>query len=861
MDLQLLYERDGDWIAFPIEEGETFIGRKDYCDICFPDSSVSKRHVRIVRTGTKVELFDAGSKNGTLVNGKEVDHVPLVEGDVIQLGKITLTVAGGEPSANFKKESRASRSQERAARGSGDSFNDFDDFDEGTDDNEAVKVEEPPGGGGAGAGGDGPPRSAKTKKKKTTEPRAREPEEALEPSLASEAAPAPASGSQAPSQAPSAVAPPPARFVVTAGETKGSRFELAGDKPITIGTKEENGIPLKGEGISRYHAEVVLENGVWVLKDLGSRNGTFVGDRKVDLHELAPGDVVQVGTTYLRFDQDVPALTGTPAEQVKQLVELLKKDPKAFLKSQQGLRAIMIVLAILIAIVFLAPNGDPGDPGRPGGGQSTDLTALPHQIIDLLSKDDAAKARTLIANTTATFKAGQDRPFLKDLDDLAKVWEDHKQPFTFDWKEAIQVLERVQRNGKGELDKDSLDWLATAERAVTEEEPNSRLASKGFGELIAAQNALRAGNTKESIAKFKDALNTYRQIPKKSVLFAPGISQADKARSALFRLLQKEAERLAAMDPPPWQDAIDCLNEAIEYASSLDEKTPVRKRIEELEINQHDEEAFAKAVDIVTRRNVARYDEAITLLNSISKTSRIAVDAQTYLHWIQADRDVRNAKTAYDEGNWDKARGLLESALRVAELGPDARQSVTRRLDAWSAVVKALQEGMALSAAGDDAAALVKLDDVLRLEPNSKNRFHVLAEGEKNSIQERGDKWLDQKLQDGLTLLERGRYRDAYDKFHAITKNAADTVRRAKIEQAVQKVNTDKRIFQECYKQWQTNENAMYEGVLDKLLVVGTYLPKDDPERPRARELYRKIHERLKTAMDQHRPDEEDDPK
>ena len=58
--LKLLYEREGEKISFPIEEGETFIGRKDYCDICFPDGSVSKRHVRIVRTGSKVELFDAG---------------------------------------------------------------------------------------------------------------------------------------------------------------------------------------------------------------------------------------------------------------------------------------------------------------------------------------------------------------------------------------------------------------------------------------------------------------------------------------------------------------------------------------------------------------------------------------------------------------------------------------------------------------------------------------------------------------------------------------------------------------------------------------------------------------------------------
>ncbi len=67
--MRLIYERGSEQIAFPLEEGETYIGRKDYCEIFFPDGSLSKRHCRLVRKGEVLYLFDAGSRNGTLLNG------------------------------------------------------------------------------------------------------------------------------------------------------------------------------------------------------------------------------------------------------------------------------------------------------------------------------------------------------------------------------------------------------------------------------------------------------------------------------------------------------------------------------------------------------------------------------------------------------------------------------------------------------------------------------------------------------------------------------------------------------------------------------------------------------------------------
>jgi pSer/pThr/pTyr-binding forkhead associated (FHA) protein len=55
-------------------------------------ATLSRRHARIVVTGTESTLEDLESKNGTLVNGQRVEHaVILKDNDQIQLGSVTVT--------------------------------------------------------------------------------------------------------------------------------------------------------------------------------------------------------------------------------------------------------------------------------------------------------------------------------------------------------------------------------------------------------------------------------------------------------------------------------------------------------------------------------------------------------------------------------------------------------------------------------------------------------------------------------------------------------------------------------------------------------------------------------------------------
>jgi FHA domain/Domain of unknown function (DUF1707) len=53
--------------------------------------------------------------------------------------------------------------------------------------------------------------------------------------------------------------------------------------------------------VSRRHAELRFHEGRWIVRDLGSSNGTWVNGRRVMEAEVAPGDELQLGGWALRL--------------------------------------------------------------------------------------------------------------------------------------------------------------------------------------------------------------------------------------------------------------------------------------------------------------------------------------------------------------------------------------------------------------------------------------------------------------------------------------------------------------------------------------------------------------------------------
>ncbi len=94
----------------------------------------------------------------------------------------------------------------------------------------------------------------------------------------------------------------PAELVVfEGGENKKIVQTLALDHTIHIGRSPSNDVILKESKVSRKHAEIQFANGHYVLLDLNSSNGTFIGDQRVTEHVLQPNEEILIGNTKIAF--------------------------------------------------------------------------------------------------------------------------------------------------------------------------------------------------------------------------------------------------------------------------------------------------------------------------------------------------------------------------------------------------------------------------------------------------------------------------------------------------------------------------------------------------------------------------------
>ncbi len=86
-----------------LPQGETVVGRDVGCTLRFNDAAVSRRHLRVVRTGEAIAVEDLGSTNGTLLNGELVaTRTPLRDRDAIEVGGHQLLVRFIDESAGAR---------------------------------------------------------------------------------------------------------------------------------------------------------------------------------------------------------------------------------------------------------------------------------------------------------------------------------------------------------------------------------------------------------------------------------------------------------------------------------------------------------------------------------------------------------------------------------------------------------------------------------------------------------------------------------------------------------------------------------------------------------------------------------------
>ena len=108
-----------------------------------------------------------------------------------------------------------------------------------------------------------------------------------------------------------------------------NEYPLAGS-PVTVGRAADNTIQINDDSVSSHHAELTAEGDGFVLRDIGSTNGTKVNAEPLPANQprkLTGGEVVRFGGIECRYDSEGKRPSSKPLPPVKAGLDL--KNPTA----------------------------------------------------------------------------------------------------------------------------------------------------------------------------------------------------------------------------------------------------------------------------------------------------------------------------------------------------------------------------------------------------------------------------------------------------------------------------------------------------------------------------------------------------
>lgn len=253
------------------------------------------------------------------------------------------------------------------------------------------------------------------------------------------------------------------------------RVRLQGAK-LSIGRDPSANLHIDGSGVSRLHAELYRQGPLYVVRDSGSTNGTWLKGRRIEHAPVAPGSVLRIGSwigVFTLLSEDAPSFAqlspgvfGGP--ELAELMEPLKR-----------------VATTTLPIALVGPTGSGKEglaravhhfSGRSGPLVAVNCAAIPEHLAEAELFGYRRGAFTGAERASAGhFRAAQGGTlFLDEVGELSLAMQ----------AKLLRAVETRQVQGLGEEQPSSLDvrFVTAAQRPFTE-----LVAERRFREDLAAR--------------------------------------------------------------------------------------------------------------------------------------------------------------------------------------------------------------------------------------------------------------------------------------------------------------------------------------------------------------------------------------
>lgn len=463
---------------------------------------------------------------------------------------------------------------------------------------------------------------------------------------------------------PSTKVPTPPRLLFLTGPRQGTEVLLS-SFPFTIGRSPRNHLVIPMDTVSAFHARILKEGEHFYLEDLKSKNGTYVGDQRIqERYELKGGEEIIMGEARLRFYPYGSSFDlSSPRREEEDTATGVHKLPKVSSAPLPRKRLLLrwsfiVATGAVVLLLWLDPrsfliwearNPVP-QPVSPGGSAPLPATQPRSEVADLPSGGELARgfAPSPLSAVTATSPVAP--PQGASQGEALPVEPEGKQrePLPIETGEKNKTIPPFlpEKRGKGSP-KSELRILPSPRGSEEKPEPHPpslEILKKDFERLFLSGDE---EGMKGVIARCLEGCDPFRQdllVVVEPALDLPRLIQQARAVSSLARQ--------GWLTPP-------MLSHWSEYAL---------KRTDAL------------LLPLIQQGDHQRIRKILEQLHQAGADFLSATQAYQALH--EKGESLFHAGYSLERVNPQEARAKYEEALRLLPPGDPLKERIERRLDA-----------------------------------------------------------------------------------------------------------------------------------------------------------------------------------